>query len=289
MTEDTERRETPEEEDVVVLDEAQDASPPEAETPKRKPVVDGLDPEDADYGAKVQKRIGQLAKQRREAEATAERERARAEAAERALFEVRKNSLTQADASYKAQLEQAQDRQRRAFADGDGDALAQTSAEMAEIAARRAEVQREARQPAPQQQAPAQRFTPKTQAFLDDRPHIQADDPIVANSLQAIHAAAQRRGLVAETPEYFRFAAKSLDALYPESDDGDDEEAEAPAPKRSAAPPVVAAARRTAPGTPPATTQVRLTAAEREICERNGWDLKAYASAKLRRANEGNV
>lgn len=290
MTADSERRETPEPiEDEVVIDG--EAGPPEPiKEPRKRGRFDNLDPEDADYSERVKRRLSQVTRQRREAEARAQAATERAEQAERVALELRRNHLTTADSTLEREMKGAQSRASRAISEGDADAAAEATAEMARFAAQREQVRRDV-ETTPRQLQPSQaprRFTEKTQAFLDDRPWALTD-PAANRSLATVHEAAQARGLVADTPEYFAFADRTLRTLFPEryEDEEDEPEPDRPARRASAAP--VAPARRTAPGAPAGTTQIRLTKEEGELCERNGWDVKAYAKAKVARAAEEGV
>lgn len=285
MTEATEPQDLPagEDDDTLVVDvpEGQDAPAPEPEPapePKRKPRFEGLEEGDENYGEKVQKRISQLVQRERAAKAEAARERSAREAAERAAFEVRRSHLTSADASLKAQFEQAQERQKRAFSEGDGDAVAASSAEMAELAARRSEVQREVRQPAPQQPQ-GQRFTPQTQAFIDENPWFNSDPDAQATAIRA-HEIALRRGIRPDTSAYFDHVTKAVRALHPEHfEEPEDEEDEVEQPRKAAIPPV-APARRTVPGVAGRRTikLPSLSPEQRDMARQFGMTDKEYAT-----------
>lgn len=271
------------EEEVVVLDAPEPEAPEPA--PKRKPKFEGVEDEDGEYSAKVQKRISQLARQRREADARAEAALAREQAVLQQMQALSKDYFTNLDASIQRDMESAKAKHQRAFSESDAEGATSASAEMAELAARRAAVQQQRQsEPAkPQQQAP--KVTPKTQEFIDENPWFN-DDPEARGVAIVAHEAAIRRGMQAETPEYFDYVKGRVKKLFPEHFD-EVEVDEEPLPRRNAPLAPVAAARRTVPGQQAArSTLPSLTKDEAEMARQMGISLKDYATQKAK-INQG--
>lgn len=287
MTENTVDGLEPDPDEVEIVDTPAEAAPAERAQPARKPRFDGLEESDADYSERVQKRIAQATRYRREAETAARAAEARAQAAEARAAELAKDYLTNLDATLQRDIEAAKAKQARAYTDSDGDAIASASVEMAELAARRAEVQRQKSQaPAPDTRAAQPTVSAKTQDYIDANPWF-TEDAEAREIAIAAHKGALARRIQPDTPEYFEHITKRVKAAFPEHFEGETEEreTEAPAARRAAPLPPVAGAQRTVPGaTAPKSRLPSLTSEEAAMAVRIGTTPKAYAIEKARLA-----
>lgn len=244
-------------------------------------------------------RNARIAAEKRAAERDAELETARKRQAE-----TEGDVISNAKAAAIAAAEKAQDELAKAWEDGDYKKASELNRKIARAEAvlhsldNQEADHKERREAAPAE--PAKKADPPTvsrqeafDAFLKTIPpraqKLFTDNPDLFHNkgnfalVNGAHAAAQARGIIFDTDEYYNFINKRLPDDEPD-DEGDDD-VEEDTPRRGAAAPVSREAVRT--GTRRSDPRgVYLTAEEREICEAAGISQKEYAAGKLKRDRE---
>lgn len=140
----------------------------------------------------------------------------RAAQAGHALVGAHTMTLDSAETAQKGRLEQARANYKAAREAGDIDAeqraIEESSAARAELSHISFQKTQAARQPAPQQQA-GNVPGPAAQKWLADHPK-SGSDPVYRAALSVVHGQAVAAGLTVESPEYFSFANRELEARF---------------------------------------------------------------------------
>jgi hypothetical protein len=251
----------------------------------------GDDTDDAEFrfAKKIndpKKRVLTMISRAKAAEARASAAEERASELERQLVA---SNASSAASTASTELASAQAALKAARFDGDAEAEAAALTRMtaAQINAHDAERTRamvEARSKQAREAPAAPQVSSAVQDWLDENPWFHAD-PAMNTSAMGFHADAVRRGIKAESPEYFAHIDRKMRAAYPEefedADTGD--EGVTPATRPASRPSAPAAPRRNA-----ATTQtprtVRLSPEQREAARIAGVSDQQYAAALVARS-----
>lgn len=156
-----------------------------------------------------------------------------------------------------------------------------------EVAHQREQQRRETpRQPADPIEAQLANVSPKSAAWLRSHPECLTDDVMNAKVLLA-DKEAKRKGLVADTPEYFTYIEEKMGYRKPADDDAD--EVETRQAERSEKRPAYAAppSRDTAPGSPRKASQMRLSREQVDTAEALGMTPAQYAAWLVKAEKDG--
>lgn len=156
-----------------------------------------------------QRRYGEMARRAAEAE-----ERVRSLTAR--LAEAEEAGSRSRMAALERDLDAATAQAARSFADGDPEAHVKALRSVAEIAASRAVAAQPAARPAAaaEGQATQPRFTPTTQAWMDENPWFGSDDAATKLARKA-HGSAVAAGMAPDSPEYWSFIRDKVNAVRP--------------------------------------------------------------------------
>lgn len=121
---------------------------------------------------------------------------------------------------------------------------------------------------------------PRAQKLFTDNPDLFHNKGNFA-LVNGAHAAAQARGIIFDTDEYYNFITKRLPDDDDHDDDGDDD-VDDDTPRRAAAAPVSREATRTGTRRTGEPRGEYLSAEERAFCDETGVTYKEYAAEKLK-------
>lgn len=152
-------------------------------------------------------RFAELMRQNREAQRDIALLRSRLDEAEEAGFKSRAASIDR-------EIEAAEAAVLRTFSDGDPEGHVKAVRQVADLSARKAVEGIRPGVAKPASTAPAPQYTKRTQEWLDANPWY-GSDPDATAAAKAADRAAQTKGLVADTPEYWRFVRDQVNAAYP--------------------------------------------------------------------------
>ena len=303
--------------------EIEDDTPPEdrGRKPMKEPVEDPTEEELASYDEKVQNRIKKFTRgyhDERRAKEQALREREAAEAFARQVFEENKRLQQQlavgsqeyietAKGAAETELTAAKEKYRKAFENGEADAMADAQAEIARATMRLEKAhgmkpievdEREWTSPTQTHQQQAPTLSRRTQRWVEDNSDWWGKDEEMTMTAMGLDRKLQKEygPDYVGSEEYFRTIDKTMRKRFPEyfedvqSNEDDDppprkraEPVDEEEPRRRASKPatVVAPAARS---TPP--SRVKLLASEAATARRLGVPLEEYARQKA--ALEGN-
>jgi hypothetical protein len=193
---------------------------------------------------------------------------------------------------------------RDAYASGDFDAVAdiQLSMTKAELDLRQLQTGKQQYEQTARQQAKlaytssdpveafASQLTRESADWIRAHPEFAKDETLKADMIDA-HNSAIRRGIKADTPEYFSFVEKKLDiqpARLREPEANSMSEASAPTQRRSA-PPAAPVSRSSMAPSGNKSNVVSLSRAERETARDLGMTDREYASSKQALIREGKI
>ena len=299
--------------------EIEDDTPPEdrGRKPMKEPVEDPTDDELESYDEKVQNRIKKFTRgyhDERRAKEQALREREAAEAFAKQILEENKRLQKQlatgsqeyietAKGAAETELSAAKERYRKAFENGEAEAMAEAQAEIARATVRldRAQgmkpIEVEEREWAPAQPQQPQ-MSPRTQQWMDRNEWFGQDEEMTMAAMGLDKKLQKQYGPdYVGSKDYFRTIDKTMRKRFPEyfdDEDQSDEDNEPPPrkraepadeddpPRRASKPAtVVAPATRSSP-----PSRVKVKASEAAIARRLGVSIEEYARQKA--ALEGN-
>ena len=136
----------------------------------------------------------------------------------------------------------------------------------------------------------ASQLTPQSAAWIRAHPEFAKDETLKADMIDA-HNSAIRRGIQADTPEYFQYVERKLDiqpARLREPEETFMSEASAPTQRRSA-PPAAPVSRSSVAPSGNRSNVVSLSRAERETARDLGMSDREYAASKQALIREGKI
>jgi hypothetical protein len=137
----------------------------------------------------------------------------------------------------------------------------------------------------------ASQLTRESAEWIRAHPEYAKDETLKADMIDA-HNSAVRRGIKADTPEYFQYVERKLDiqpARLREPEPSAMSEASAPTQRRSAPPAAPVSRSGSSGSTNPNSNVVRLTAIERETARDLGMTDREYALSKQALLREGKI
>lgn len=239
---------------------------------------------------KLERRLQRTEAQLQAERAAAAEARRRATELERRLAEANEAGNRLVARNIAGEIASAQAELRDAIVGNDADAVVKAQSRVSELISASAQLRQAQRDaPAPQQQA-APSYTPSTSAWMAANPWFGSDAGLTGLA-KAVHAQAERQGIKVDTPEYWKFIEKGVEAVAPgtvrrvgaaaAADADEDDDPPAPAARPGAGAPVSRSSARAPTSRAP---DLRLTPAEADAAKVSGMSAQEFKhwQAKLR-------
>jgi hypothetical protein len=303
----TKDKDQSEEFEIEIGEEAEEPAQAPAQPAAQQPAATGADDDDlAQYGEKVQKRIGKLVyerneerRQREEAARLQEEAIRYAETVARENADLKKrltegqtSALAESKARIEAELANQKARFKQAYEAGDADAVSEAQSSIAELAARKAQLEATAAQQAARPaQPPAAAPAPRPAAPRVPEPEPAAKewaarnswfgrDNIMTGFAYGVHEDLVRSGVDPRSEMYYTRIDEAVRAKFPEKFETPGQDVTVP-PRNPGT--VVAPASRDAK----APRTVRLTPSAAALAKRLGLSPEQYAAQVLKERQNG--